>query len=91
MFVVIAYDCTDDKRRHRVFRILHDYGYRVQYSVFEAMLDEELLSEMIQRLKKVIDSENDSVRIYHICQRCLENIQLFGKAELTNQEEVFIV
>jgi len=91
VFIVMAYDCTDDKRRLRVAKIMLDYGYRVQYSVFEAELDAELLSEMIGRLQKVIHPDQDSIRIYHICQRCLEQTQLFGDAELTNQEKVFIV
>jgi len=91
MFLVIAYDCSDDKRRLRVSKILLDYGYRVQYSVFEADLSGPLIQEMIKRLTQVIDPEQDSIRIYHICQRCLDQTQLFGDAELTNQEKVFIV
>ncbi len=91
MFVVIAYDCSDDKRRLKVAKILLDYGYRVQYSVFEADLDDELLKELIDRLQKVINVEEDSIRIYHICRRCLDQTQLFGDAELTNQEICFIV
>lgn len=91
MFLVLAYDCTDDKRRLKVAKIMLDYGYRVQYSVFEADLDVELLEELIGRLRKVVSMEEDSIRIYHICQRCLDQTQLFGDAELTNQEKVFIV
>ncbi len=91
MFLTIAYDCTDDKRRLKVAKILLDYGYRVQYSVFEADLDDELLQEMIKRLEKVINTDEDSIRIYHICQNCLKQVQLQGKAELTNQEKFFII
>jgi len=90
MFVVIAYDCTDDSRRLRVAKVLLDYGYRVQYSVFEADLDEDLLKELIKRLSSQIDPREDSVRIYRICQRCLTQIHLVGQAQLTNQEIVFI-
>ncbi|NLE29142.1 MAG: CRISPR-associated endonuclease Cas2 [Phycisphaerae bacterium] len=91
MFLVIGYDCTNDKRRLKVAKVLLDYGYRVQYSVFEADLDQALLDELIQRLNKIIDPEEDSIRIYHICQRCLDQTNLFGDAQLTNQEKVFIV
>ncbi|HRS72679.1 MAG TPA: CRISPR-associated endonuclease Cas2 [Anaerohalosphaeraceae bacterium] len=91
MFLVIGYDCTDDKRRLKIAKILLDYGYRVQYSVFEADLDQPLLDELIKRLAKVIHPGEDSIRIYHICQRCLDQTQLFGNAQLTHQEKVFIV
>ncbi|MGH2271098.1 CRISPR-associated endonuclease Cas2 [Anaerohalosphaeraceae bacterium U12dextr] len=91
MFIVIGYDCTDDRRRLKISKILLDYGYRVQYSVFEADLDNELLTEMVDRLRKIIDPDEDSIRIYHICQRCLDQTQLFGDAKLTNQETFFIV
>lgn len=91
MFCVLAYDCSDDKRRLKVAKIMLDYGYRVQYSVFETDLDEQLLGELIARLQKVINVNEDSIRIYHICQRCLDQTQLFGDAELTNQEICFIV
>jgi CRISPR-associated endonuclease Cas2 len=50
MFCVIGYDCTDDRRRLRVAKVLEDYGYRVQYSVFEAELDEKTLAEMVKRV-----------------------------------------
>jgi len=31
---IIAYDVSDDKRRREVSKVLTNYGYRVQYSVF---------------------------------------------------------
>ena len=91
MFVVVCYDCANNKRRLKVADILLDYGYRVQYSVFEAELSEIVEREMLLRLKKAIDCEEDSLRVYHICQRCLAGIICSGNAELTNQEKVFIV
>lgn len=91
MFLVVCYDCSDDKRRLKLAKILLDYGYRVQYSVFEADLSSKLLDEMISRIESVIDFKQDSVRIYHICSGCLKQTELRGNAELTNQETVFIV
>jgi CRISPR-associated protein Cas2 len=91
MFLVIAYDCTDDRRRLRLSKILLDYGFRVQYSVFEAEMPLELLNEMTSRIERVINKKEDSVRIYQICSRCLKQAELFGDAELTNQEIVYIV
>lgn len=64
MFCVIAYDTPSDKRRARFVKILEDYGDRVQYSVFEAVLDQKLLDRMGTRLEKVLDPAEDSIRIY---------------------------
>ncbi|HQI08650.1 MAG TPA: CRISPR-associated endonuclease Cas2 [Anaerohalosphaeraceae bacterium] len=91
MFLVIAYDCADDKRRLKVAKILLDYGDRVQYSVFEAQLDQTLIREMMDRLRKAINPQEDSIRIYHICQTCLKQVQLQGSGRLTQQETFFIV
>ncbi len=91
MFIVICYDCTDDRRRLRLSKILLDYGYRVQYSVFEADVNKTLFGEMLSRIESVIDTSEDSVRIYHICSGCLKQTNLKGNAQLTNQEKVFIV
>ena len=91
MFLTVVYDCSNDKRRNRVAKILLDYGYRVQYSVFEVELDERRAKEMQERLLEVIDVEADSIRIYRICERCLVQTKVHGSGGLTNQERLFII
>ena len=91
MFMTVTYDCTNDKRRNRVAKILLDYGYRVQYSVFEVELDKRRFEEMHGRLLEAIDESEDSIRIYRICERCLVQTQIHGVRGLTNQERLFII
>ena len=92
MFVLACYDSPNDRRRNRIARILLDYGYRVQKSVFEIDAPDNLLKEMTDRIKRSSDPEEDCVRFYHLCRRCLEQSELIGqKAELTNTETVFII
>ena len=91
MFLTVTYDCSNDKRRNRVSKILLDYGYRVQYSVFEVELDARRFQEMHDRLLGAIDATEDSIRIYRICERCLEQTRIHGVRGLTNQERLFIV
>jgi CRISPR-associated protein Cas2 len=86
MFVVITYDVSNDKRRARVAKCLLDFGRRVQWSVFEAVLDEKKLLELKRKLEKVIDMERDSVRYYFLCQRCLPAIQVSGWGTVTEDE-----
>lgn len=57
MFYIISYDIPDDKRRNRTAKILLDFGKRVQYSVFECILDNALFEKLIARLKEVTEIE----------------------------------
>ena len=39
MFIVVAYDICDDRRRLCVHKALKNFGHPVQYSTFECLLD----------------------------------------------------
>lgn len=91
MFVVISYDIVSDTRRNRISKILLDYGTRVQYSVFECRLTEPQLQEAEQRLLKVYDECEDTIRIYSLCRSCVSRVQAHGKGEVTQDPEVYIV
>ncbi len=79
LFVVISYDISDDKRLRRVAKELLRWGKRVQKSVFEASLKESDFLKLKKRLKKLIKSDEDSVRFYFLCKSCRENIEFMGK------------
>lgn len=59
MFVVISYDIEHDGRRNRLHKTLKNFGTRVQYSVFEAILDDKQFVRMKEAVKKVIKIEED--------------------------------
>ena len=67
MFVVIAYDIKHDGRRNRLHKTLKNFGTRVQYSVFEAILDNKQFAQMKEAVKKVIKIQEDQVRFYRLC------------------------
>jgi len=91
MFIVVTYDIIDDKRRTRVAKTMEDYGTRVQYSVFECILEEEHLTEMFDTLKSHINHEEDSIRFYILCKGCITSVKMLGKGELTEDKDVFII
>ncbi len=92
MFYLVTYDISDDQRRTKVAKILEDFGDRVQYSVFEMILDRpEQLDDMQQRLLSVIDEKADSVRIYNLCQGCKAKIRVVGQGAVYKDPEVYIV
>ena len=45
---------------------MKSYGERVQLSVFECYLDEELLNDLRTRARKVLDLSQDALRIYPV-------------------------
>jgi CRISPR-associated protein Cas2 len=91
MLYVIAYDIADDGRRVKVAEVLKDFGRRVQYSVFEARLDAELLERLRQRVCREIDEEDDTVRIYRLCGDCEPRAEIFGQGRRSTEEKVYVV
>ncbi len=91
MFYIVSYDIPDDKRRTKLAKILKDYGDRVQESVFECILDKNLLDKMAEKINKVINQKEDSVRVYALCANCEKNIRIMGIGKVTCDEEVYII
>ncbi len=91
MFYLVSYDIPDTKRRTKLAKILKDYGDRVQYSVFECILDNKLLDKMVERIHKIVNEEADSIRIYTICASCEKIINVIGQGKVSQDKEVYIV
>lgn len=71
MMVLVTYDVgtqTDaGKRRLRqVAKLCQNHGQRVQYSVFECLLEPPMWLELKSRLLATIDAERDSLRFYFL-------------------------
>ncbi|BBE31742.1 CRISPR-associated endoribonuclease Cas2 3 [Tepiditoga spiralis] len=78
MFYVVSYDITDNKKRNKIIKYLESYGVRVQYSVFEAELNETQLNSLKRNLKKSINLNEDTIRIYPLCSECRKKIETIG-------------
>lgn len=91
MRYVIAYDVSDDKRRARVAKRLESVGERVQYSVFEADLDERTLARLMTQLGRAIDPRTDGVRIYRLCGECAAALHTVGQAKVVPEPGLVIV
>jgi len=91
MHYIVSYDITSDKRRNKTAKILLDFGVRVQYSVFEADLTEELFQNMRKRLLKAIDEENDNLVIYRLCNACVAKKESFGKVQIIEDKDFYIL
>ncbi len=90
-FYLVSYDIPDDKRRGKLAKAIRDFGDRVQYSVFECILTQELLDQMISRIENIIDIKKDRVRIYSLCKACEKQICIFGTGEVSTEADVYII
>ncbi len=91
MFCIVSYDISDNKRRSKLANILEGYGFRVQYSVFECVLDKKLLDRMTSQIYEVVLEKDDKVRIYTLCNRCEKNIMIIGPGEVTCDKNFYIL
>ncbi|MBW1714179.1 MAG: CRISPR-associated endonuclease Cas2 [Deltaproteobacteria bacterium] len=71
MMVLVAYDVNTEskagaRRLRRVAKVCENYGQRVQYSLFECLVDPGQWAAMRQRLIDEIDLEHDSLRFYFL-------------------------
>lgn len=89
--ILVAYDIPDNGRRLKVAEALEGFGFRVQYSVFEAVLDDGEQQELIARLESLIDATTDKLRVYFICRSCEARVAIMGEGSLTTEPEVFVV
>ncbi len=91
MHYVIAYDITDDQRRHRVARFLQGWGRRVQKSVFECELSREELQEVYTRLTALLVIPEDRCHLYRLCGECAPQRLVIGKEVEPEWEEAVVV
>lgn len=78
MHYTVAYDITDNNRRNRVAKVLKDFGTRIQYSVFECNTDRRAFLRLQHRLQGEIDTTEDTVTFYHLCESCEKRINRIG-------------
>jgi len=96
MFVLVSYDVstTDPKgsrRLNRVAKACKDYGQRVQYSVFECIVDPAQWAVLKDRLIKEIDDEKDSLRFYYLGSNWRRRVEHVGSKKTIDQEGPLIV
>jgi len=77
--ILVAYDIHLDARRNRLFRLLKDFGFAVQLSVFECWLKYEDYQRLIKEIKNLKLESQDAVSIYRICENCGQRIVRLGE------------
>jgi CRISPR-associated protein Cas2 len=89
MFIVVSYDISHDRRRARLSRELKNFGTRVQYSVFECVLEPKDLDRLQAAIKRIIKPD-DRVRYYHLCERCEQHVVAIGGVVTTSPRTLVV-
>lgn len=86
--VLIAYDIISTRKRNKLVKFLQSYGFRIQKSVFEAMISDKLYNKLILEIGAYADEE-DSIRVYKILGK--SQVMNFGKEQEDLWETTIIV
>ena len=83
MLVLVSYDVntqdTAGKRRLRkIARQCENWGQRVQFSVFECVVDPAQWVALRHNLLECMDEEKDSLRFYYLGNKYQNKIEHFG-------------
>lgn len=82
---VFAYDISLNTERVKVDKVLKEYGFRVQKSVFECMLSETDREKLIKKLA-ALNLKSGFVKVYK--QEYCFNSKVVGAAPLSQEREV---
>jgi len=96
MFVLVSYDVKTsepggNKRLRRVAKVCRNHGQRVQFSVFECIVDPAQWTRLRQQLLDEIDEEVDSLRFYFLGSNWRHRVEHVGAKESIDQEGPLII
>ena len=96
MMTLVSYDVSTvdaagRKRLRKVAKECVNYGQRVQNSVFEVDVDYGTFLKLKDRLMKIIDEEQDSLRFYYLCNNWKRRVEHIGAKETYDPEGSLIL
>ncbi len=91
MITLVTYDITEPKRLNDLRRFLKEFGLRTQKSVFECDIDDLAIRKIRLYCRDNLDISSDSVRIYKICNRCINKVVISGQGLKVTQYEYMVV
>lgn len=96
MMVLVSYDVrtSEDggaKRLRRVAKVCRNFGQRVQFSVFECIVDPAQWTKIRQQLIDEIDTDADSLRFYFLGAQWHNRVEHVGAKKSVDQEGPLII
>ena len=84
-------DAAGRKRLRKVAKECVNYGQRVKNSVFEVDVDYGTFLKLKDRLMKIIDEEQDSLRFYYLGNNWKRRVEHIGAKETYDPEGSLIL
>lgn len=96
MYVLVTYDVASStpfgaRRLRRVAKVCTQYGQRVQYSVFQCMVDPAQYLQLKHELGEIIDGESDSLRFYNLGKRWQGRVEHMGAKQSYDPEGLLMI
>lgn len=88
VLVLIIYDIIDNKKRTKLAKYLQGYGFRIQKSAFEAVINKKNYNKLLKEVKRYV-SEEDSLKIYKIIGK--GQVTTYGKKIEYDTDEIIII
>jgi CRISPR-associated protein Cas2 len=94
--VLVTYDVNTEtkagrRRLRQVATTCKDFGQRVQFSVFECRVNEAQYERLRERLLKILNKEQDSLRIYRLPVPREKFLECHGKDSYVSFEDPLIL
>ncbi|NDV19078.1 CRISPR-associated endonuclease Cas2 [Pseudodesulfovibrio sp. JC047] len=91
MLVLVSYDVSFEdsggqKRLRRIAKICENFGQRVQYSVFECVVDPAQWAQLRHRLLEAYKEDADSLRFYFLGKNWQRRVEHHGAGDTYDPE-----
>jgi CRISPR-associated protein Cas2 len=96
MLVLVSYDVAittpgGKKRLRQVAKTCVNYGQRVQYSVFECVVEPAQWVVLKSTLERIIDLNTDSLRYYYLGSNWKRRVEHIGAKPSIDMDDALIV
>jgi CRISPR-associated protein Cas2 len=96
MLVLVSYDVAittpgGKKRLRQVAKTCVNYGQRVQYSVFECVVEPAQWVALKSTLESIIDMNTDSLRYYYLGSNWKRRVEHIGAKPSIDMDDALIV
>lgn len=96
MFVLVSYDVAISspggaRRLRRVAKTCLNFGQRVQFSVFECVVEPAQWVTLKNQLESIIDTEHDSLRYYYLGSNWKRKVEHVGAKPTFDLDDPLIV
>jgi len=96
MFVLVSYDVAitspgGKRRLRRVAKTCLNFGQRVQFSVFECVVEPAQWVTLRNQLESIIDTEHDSLRYYYLGSNWKRKVEHVGAKPTLDLDDPLIV